>query len=181
ISLTCVMMQDLGISNPDRHIILLRDVAGSVDRTPATFLFKRSEFTQVEVQQVEIIAKQNNFQILYTPLTRPDNVFTQMITAEDTATVWNNFPTNVQPTYDNNPFFFNSLRLANLGGAISSSYEWRKTNLGTFVLFTLFVITTVLVVLFILGPLVLVRKRASGKGTVRLSFLFYFASLGGGF
>ena len=181
ISLTRVMMLDLGISNPDRHIILLRDVAGSVDRTPATFLFKRSEFTAAEIQQIEAIAAENDFQILYTPQTRPDNVFTQMITAADPATVWNNFPTNVQPTYDNNPFFFNSLRLANLTGAISSSYEWRKTNLGTFVLFALFVITTVLVVLFILGPLVLVRKRASGKGTGRLSFLFYFASLGGGF
>ncbi len=181
ISLTRVMMQELGISNPERHIILLRDVAGSIDRTPATFLFKRSEFTAAEVQQIEALAGANNFQILYTPQTRPDNVFTQMITAPDPATVWNTFPTNIQPTYDNNPFFFNSLRPANLGGAISSSYEWRKTNLGSFVLFALFVITTALVVLFILGPLVLVRKRASGKGAGRLPFLFYFACLGGGF
>jgi hypothetical protein len=181
ISLTRVMMHDLGISNPDRHIILLRDVAGIVDRTPATFLFKRSEFTADEIQQAEAVARANNFEILYTPQTRPDNVFTQMITAQDPATVWNNFPTNVQPTYDNNPFFFNSLRLANLGGALSSSYERRKTNLGTFVLFALFGITTVLVILFILGPLVLVRKRASGTSAGRMSFLFYFACLGGGF
>ena len=182
ISLTRVMMQDLHISNPERHIMLLRDVSTNYDRTPATYLFKKSEFTDDEVKAIEAVARQNNFQLLYTPLTQPDNVFTKMIQAANPADVWNAFATNVNPTYDNNPFFFNSIRLSNLSLALTGVGEWQKTNLGTFVLFALFAITSVLVLLFIIGPLILVRSRAmTGEKSGRMSYLFYFACLGAGF
>jgi len=182
ISLTRVMMNELNISNPERHIILVRDVSTNQERTPATFIFKKSEFTDEEVRQVEIIASQNNFQLLYTPLTQPDNIFTQMVRAQDPATVWNAFETNVNPTYDNNPFFFNSLRLSNMLETLKGSNEWRKTNLGTKILFALFGITTVLVILFIILPLIFVRNRAvTGNLEGRMSYLFYFACLGAGF
>jgi predicted membrane-bound spermidine synthase len=182
LSLTRVMMQDLNISNPERHIMLVRDVSTNYDRTPATYLFKKSEFTDDEVKAIEEVAKNNKFQLLYTPLTQPDNVFTRMIKAPNPADVWNAFETNVNPTYDNNPFFFNSIRLANLQGALTGVGEWQKTNLGTFVLFALFAITTVLVLLFIIGPLIFVRSRAmTGEKAGRMSYLFYFACLGAGF
>jgi predicted membrane-bound spermidine synthase len=182
ISLTRVMMDELNISNPERHLILVRDVSTNLERTPATFIFKKSEFTDEEVRQVELIAARNNFQLLYTPLTQPANIFTQMIKAQDPATVWNAFETNVNPTYDNNPFFFNSLRLSNMLGTLKGSDEWRKTNLGTKILFALFGITTVLVILFIILPLIFVRNRAvTGNLEGRMSYLFYFACLGAGF
>ena len=182
ISLTRAMMQELNISNPERHIMLVRDVSTNYDRTPATYLFKKSEFTDEEVKAIEAVARNNKFQLLYTPLTQPDNVFTKMITAANPADVWNAFETNVNPTYDNNPFFFNSIRLSNLQGALTGVGEWQKTNLGTFVLFALFAITSVLVLLFIIGPLIFVRSRAmTGEKAGRMSYLFYFACLGAGF
>jgi predicted membrane-bound spermidine synthase len=182
LSLTRVMMQDLQITNPERHVMLVRDISSDSDRTPATYLFKKSEFTDTEVKQIEEIARLNNFQLLYTPLSQPDNVFTRMMKAPDPAEVWKNFETNVNPTYDNNPFFFNSIRLSNLSRALSGVGEWQKTNLGTFVLFALFAITTILVLLFIIGPLLFVRSRAlTGEKQGRLSYLFYFACLGAGF
>lgn len=182
LSLTRAMMQDLNISNPERHIMLVRDVSTNYDRTPATYLFKKSEFTDEEVKKIEALAAENKFQLLYTPLTQPDNVFTKMIKAPNPADVWNNFETNVNPTYDNNPFFFNSIRMSNLQGALTGVGEWQKTNLGTFVLFALFAITTVLVLLFIIGPLIFVRSRAiTGEKAGRMSYLFYFACLGAGF
>jgi predicted membrane-bound spermidine synthase len=182
LSLTRAMMVDLNIKNPERHVMLVRYVSGDSDRTPATFLFKKSEFTDEEVKTIEGLCSANSMVVLYTPLTQPDNVFTRMMKAADPAEVWNGFETNVHPTYDNNPFFFNSLRPSNLGRALTGVGEWQKTNLGTFVLFVLFGITTVLVLLFILVPLVLVRKRvASTNQQGRLSFLFYFACLGAGF
>lgn len=182
ISLTRAMMSELGISNAPRHIMLVRDVSVPDERTPATFLFKRSEFTDEEVRTVEAMAAANDFELLYTPLTKPANVFTRMIEAGDPSEVWRSFETNVDPTWDNNPFYFNSIRLSNLGRALKGAGEWQKTNLGTFVLFALFGITTVMVLLFILGPLVLVRGRALTKGSGgRMSSLLYFACLGAGF
>src|SRR5215213_2130872 len=56
LSLTRAMMQDLKISNPERHIMLIRDISTDSDRTPATYLFKKSEFTDEEVKKIEAIA-----------------------------------------------------------------------------------------------------------------------------
>ncbi|HVG19489.1 MAG TPA: hypothetical protein VNI02_10575, partial [Blastocatellia bacterium] len=180
VSLTRAMMAELGIDNPARHIMLVRDSEMPWGRGPATFMFKRSEFTDEEVRAVEARAAGGGFVLLYTPLTRPANVFTEMIEAPDPATVWSSFETNVEPSRDNNPFFFNSIRLANLGRVFEIGGEWQKTNLGTFVLFALFGITAALVLLFIIGPLALVRGRAFRTGTPmsKFSYLLYFACLG---
>ncbi len=183
ITLTRAMMSELGISNPARHIMLVRDARNAYDRTPATYIFKKSEFTDDEVRSIEAEAQSTGFQLLFTPLTRPPNVFSQMIEAEDPAVIWASFETNVEPTWDNNPFFFNTVRLARIWNVIEGTTgEWQKTNLGTSILFALFAITSVLVLLFIIGPLVLVRGRAlaTGLGT-KLSYLLYFACLGAGF
>jgi hypothetical protein len=177
------MTSELGISNPAEHVVLVRDAKAGTDRTPATYIFKKSEFTPVEVRRLEMIARGNGFELLYTPLTRPDNVFSRMIEAKDPAQIWDKFETNVEPTRDNNPFFFNSVRFANLSRVIEGTTgEWQKTNLGTSILFALFGITSVLVLLFIIGPLVLVRGRALATGLgAKLSYLLYFACLGAGF
>src|SRR5262245_55945243 len=183
ITLTRSMMNELRISNPARHIMLIRDASTGYDRTPATYLFKRSEFTDDEVRVVENIAATSGFQLLFTPLTRPSNVFTEMIEAPDPARLWASFETNVEPTRDNNPFFFNSVRLAKIWSVIEGTTgEWQKTNLGSSILFALLGITSVLVLLFIIVPLLLIRGRAfeTGIGT-KLSYLFYFACLGAGF
>jgi predicted membrane-bound spermidine synthase len=183
ITLTRAMMSELGISNPARHIMLIRDARSGYDRTPATYIFKKSEFTDDEVRSIESVSRSVGFELLFTPLTRPSNVFTQMIEAPDPAVLWASYETNVEPTRDNNPFFFNSVRPANLWRVIEGTTgEWQKTNLGTSILFALLGITSVLVLLFIIGPLVLVRGRAlaTGVGT-KLSYLLYFACLGAGF
>ncbi len=182
LSLTRAMMSELGINNPDRHVILVRDGREGYDRSPATYIFKRSEFTDEEVREIEEIVRTQRFEILYSPLTRPNNVFTRMITAEDPAMVWKAFETNVEPTWDNNPFFFNSLRFSNLQRVFDGVGEWQKTNLGTFILFALLGITTTVVIVFILGPLILIRRRdlATG-GKNKLSYLMYFGCLGAGF
>jgi predicted membrane-bound spermidine synthase len=74
------------------------------------------------------------------------------------------------------------VRLRNLGAAIGEAGEWRKTNLGTFVLFSLLVITAALTLVFVLGPLLLARGRLLGTETgPRLAALAYFAGLGAGF
>jgi predicted membrane-bound spermidine synthase len=183
ISLTRTMMSELGISNPGRHIMLVRDAQPGYDRTPATFIFRRSEFTDDDVRSIETAAETNDFQLLFTPLTRPPNVFTQLIEAPNPAQFWSTYETNIEPTRDNNPFFFNTVRLSNIWHVIEgTSGEWQKTNLGTSILFALLGITSVLVLLFIIGPLVLVRGRALATGAAtKVRYLLYFACLGAGF
>ena len=181
LSISRAMMSELGIQNPARHVMLIVE-GHHPPQAPATVILKKSEFTDDEVHTIESIAATHDFTLLYTPLTRPPNVFTRMMEASNPAEVWDGFETNVAPTYDNNPFFFNTVRLSNLGSLRSSSNEWFKNNVGTFLLFSLFTITVFMVVVFIFGPLILFRRGdlATG-GPSKISYLLYFACLGAGF
>ena len=182
LSLVRAMMTELDISNPERHVMLVRDARGGEDPSPATFLFKLSPFTDDEIDKIERIAQTVHYDLLYSPRTRPDNIFTKMMTAKDPAAVWHAFPTNVDPPRDNNPFFFNSLRLSNISSVFSGSTEWRKTNMGTVILFASFVLATILVMLFMIVPLAAKGGRDLLEGTSNgFSYLMYFACLGGGF
>ncbi|MBC7899340.1 MAG: hypothetical protein H7070_04750 [Saprospiraceae bacterium] len=182
VTITRAMMSEMQIGNPARHFILVQSINDTGDPTPATYIFKKSEFTDDEVRKIEAIAAENNFVLLYTPLTQPDNLFTKMITAEDPASIWNALETDVSPTYDNNPFFFNSLRPSQLQYLAGKPLEWLKTNVGTFVLIVLLLITFVLVILFIALPLVFARKRTKADNTPRrMRYLIYFGCLGAGF
>jgi len=90
------------------QIMIVERSLGTGRRAPATFLFKNSPFRIDEVRQVEQLAARNGLTLLYTPLTRPDNAFTRLITAGDPATVWRQHRSNIAPTWDNSPFFFQS-------------------------------------------------------------------------
>jgi predicted membrane-bound spermidine synthase len=182
VALSRVMMNELKIGDPARHFVIIRAGMGGASATPATFLFKKSAFTDDEVRNIESVAARNGFEILYTPLSRPENLFTQLITADDPATVWNSLETDVSPTYDNDPFFFNSLRPSSLGTVSNKPTEWLKTNVGTFVLLALLAITATLTLLFIVLPLIFAGRREEGeKHPDRFRYLVYFGCLGTGF
>lgn len=182
VSLARAMMEERSIDNPERHLILVRDVAEpSSGRAAATFLFKRSEFTASEVRAVEEAAARAGFTVLYTPATRPANDFTRLIEAPDPTRVWRTFENDVSPTRDDNPFFFHTTRLRSLRKALAAPAEWRKTNLGSFVLVSLLILTSVLTLAFILGPLALARGRLLRRDAATHAALLYFACLGAGF
>jgi predicted membrane-bound spermidine synthase len=172
-------MDEIGLAEPERHFMLFVEDAQTPDHTPGTLLLKRSPFTDEEVLTVERLAQRRGYGLLYTPRTRPANLFTRLVEARDVGAIARAYPTNIMPTRDNDPFFFNSLRPEDVGPAMATRTEWAKTNLGTAVLFALVGISAFGVALFILGPLALAGERIStGR---RLAAVLYFACLGGGF
>jgi hypothetical protein len=182
ITITRQTMDELGIDNPQQHIMIVRDASSNDDRTPATFLFKKSPFTDYEIHATEEFARSMGFELLFTPNTRPNNMFSRIIEAPDALALSSSLEDDVSPTRDNNPFFFNSIRMSRLASAFHGVEEWHKTNLGTVILLALLVITSVMVLAFILGPLMALRRDAfvSGK-SAKLGYLSYFAFLGAGF
>ncbi len=182
VAISRAMMTELGLTNPSRHFLLARDAGEWGDESPATLLFKKSELTDEEIVSFEEVCAARRLEVLYSPRARPANVFTRMIEAEDPAEVWETLPSNVAPVRDNNPFFFNSLRVSNLPQVFGGVAQWQKTNLGTFVLFLLLGITIGVVVVFLFGPLWLTQgRRLMAKGAGPLRALFYFGCLGAGF
>lgn len=181
ISLTRAMMDEMGLKNPERHIMIVKD-RGESDRLAVTYIFKRSPFTTTEVDKMLELCKSEGFGPLYLPGHPQDNIFTKLIMAPDAQQVYASYPLNITPTYDNSPFFFNNVNLLDYARAFSLNYESQKTNLGMFVLVLLLIITAVLVVAFLVGPLVLLRRDvlSTARGA-RLRLIGYFACLGMGF
>jgi predicted membrane-bound spermidine synthase len=178
IAITRQAMQELGLSRPDQSMMVIRK-SKAAEAMECNFLFKKSPFTKEEVAKVEEVSRQNHFDILYTPKTRPDNPFTQLITTTDPDRFYRGYPFIVTPTYDNSPFFFHTIRLPQLWQSLFLSWESKKTNVGLLVLFLVLCFSTILTLLFILVPLVRFHGRVLGKG--RMTMLSYFICLGLGF
>jgi len=182
VSLARAMMQREGIAGPERHLVVVRDRLLADPRTPACLLFKKSPFTDQEIGILETFARMRDYEVLYTPRTRPANDFTRLIAAPDPATVWRSYPTNIAPPVDDSPFFFNTMRPGDLLRPAERAPEWRKTNQGTVVLIVLGGVASLMVALFIVGPLLVAKRRdLAGTGGNGVRFLLYFAGLGAGF
>jgi predicted membrane-bound spermidine synthase len=181
VTITRAAMNELGIPNPDRHLIVVTRRQRR-SRSPATFIFKKSEFNDEEVRLIEQAAAEKRFDVLYSPITRPENIFKRLIEANDPAEVWDSLETNIEPSRDNYPFFFNSIRLSNFRRTFGLTSEWQKTNLGTLVLFIVLLITVAMVILFIVVPLGISRGRVLTRNVgLKIPYLLYFACLGAGF
>jgi predicted membrane-bound spermidine synthase len=171
-----------GEADAGRHFAIVRGPREGMPLTTATVLLKRSPFTDAEVESIEAFARRRELELLYTPRTRPASDLTRLVTARDPAAVWRASPNDVSPTTDDRPFFFQTVRPGSVLSKRWARGEWRRTNLGTLVLSGLVVITAFVVVAFVLGPLLLVRRRLAGTARrARLPFLLYFACLGAGF
>jgi predicted membrane-bound spermidine synthase len=183
VSLARASLAELALGPAAERIAIVRGpTEEGTERAPATFLLKRSPFTRAEVDRLEAVAARNGFTLLYTPRSRPPTDFTRLIEAPDPARVWADMPRDLTPTRDNSPFFFHTARLRDLPSVLRAEGEWRKTNLGTFVLAGLLVLTTLATLAFVVGPLLLARSGVLRRSrTPVLGWLFYFACLGAGF
>jgi spermidine synthase len=169
-----------------RHLAIVR-----YDRV-ATFLLKKTPFTAGEVDRLQTRSRELGFTILYAPgLEAPVIVdepvemvrsgtsaadYRRLILAEDRSAFIDSYPLDIRPTTDDRPFFFHTTRLANqFNVAFGRSMLFGN---GLSALLTLFGISAVLVLLFIVVPL-LVGGGRPGPGWA--GWLAYFGALGAGF
>jgi hypothetical protein len=169
-----------------RHLAIVR-----LDRV-ATFLLKKTPFTPDDVHRLQRVSRELGFTILYAPgLDAPvvddepaEMVRTgtsaadyhRLIVAADPEAFVEQYPLDIRATTDDRPFFFHTTRLANqFQTAFGRSMLFGN---GLSALLTLFGISAVLVVLFVVGPLWLGGARP-GPGWP--GWLAYFGALGAGF
>jgi predicted membrane-bound spermidine synthase len=181
VSLGRVALAARGVADPAQHFIVVRGKReGGQPLATSTVLLKPQPFTADEVAGAEAFAQRREFELLYTPRTRPDNDLTRLVTATDPEAFWSSYPSDISPPTDNRPFFFQSARPGQVLSRRWARGEWRRTNLGVLVLFGVLAISVLVVLAFILGPLLLARRRVA-RTRGRLPFLLYFAALGSGF
>jgi hypothetical protein len=172
--------------DPSKHLAIIR-----YDRV-ATFLLKKTPFTDADVARLRQIAHDLEFTVLYAPGIDADPIATEpaemvrtgtsaadyrrLILAGDRQRFLAEYPLDIRPTTDDRPFFFHTTRLAN-----QFDVAFGKTMLfgnGLSALLTLFGISGALVLVFIVGPLFVGAERPGAGWPM---WLGYFGALGAGF
>jgi hypothetical protein len=143
----------------------------------ATFLLKRSPFSDAEIARLTDAARQLEFEILYAPSAPdPENDYARLVLAPDREQFYAAYPQDIRPTTDDRPFFFHTTKLRD-----QFQVAFGRTMLfgnGLSALLTLMAISGALVILFIVGPLALAGERPAHGW---FAWLAYFGALGAGF
>ncbi|MGD2248753.1 MAG: hypothetical protein PVF58_10140 [Candidatus Methanofastidiosia archaeon] len=159
-----------GVTNPEDHMIIVKN------QRVATFLLKKSPFTKKEIHDIENLCENLHFDIVYTPLTKNDLIFAELITTDNPQKFFKEYPLNVSPTTDNTPFFFYTVRVSDLPELLSLNLESEsfKNNVALLWLFRLIIISGVLIIIVLLVPLAFFNPLKDVT-------VLYFAFLGLGF
>jgi hypothetical protein len=168
-----------------RHLAIVR-----FDRI-ATFLLKKTPFSDDDSRRLADLADALGFSVLYAPgidaaPPHEDPVemqrtgtsaqdYRRLILAPDRSRFIGEYPLDIAPTTDDRPFYFHATRLRNqLDVAFGRSMLFGN---GLSALMTLMGISALLVLLFIVGPLIVSARPEAGWGR----WLMYFGALGAGF
>ncbi len=104
--------------------------------------------------------------------------YARLITAPDRERFYANYRADIRPTTDDRPFFFHTTKIRDQFD-VAFGQKMLFGN-GLSALMTLLGISTALVALFVIGPLIVTdRGRARPRGW--LAWLVYFGALGAGF
>lgn len=174
-SLAAAALRRLGAPNPEKNIVLC-------DLGPfSTILVSRSPFSDTSLITLENICSKMQFRIVYSPRGAVDVVFRDIASGNHLEELLANFPINIAPPTDDNPFFFHMLRLTDIFRSQwvkqRFSMDWNTTAVT--VLGTLIIIVVSCSALFIIFPLFL-KSRARLNRRVA-PFVCFFASIGMGF
>ena len=144
----------------------------------ATFLLKKSAFTQDDVEHLRTTANSLGFTVLYAPgQTDTSNDYAKLVLANDRQAFYDGYHHDVSPTTDNRPFFFHTTKIKDqFQTAFGRSMLFGN---GLSALMTLMAISMTFVTLFVVGPLLLSGSEL--RGSRWPLWLAYFGMLGAGF
>jgi spermidine synthase len=165
---------DLGVT--DLHESLV------IQATPDFMLsvqIKKGKFTTAELRSVEAFAADSGIAVLYLPDVDKGDLISKFIRTDDRQAIIDDFPENISPTDDDQPYFFNFTRWQNPINWFQRIHDIPAISQGN----PLFVLTQLVVsILLSLALIVWPLKRKAGlpsKGAGHV--LAFFSALGVGF
>ena len=175
----------LGESDFARHVIAVRANASSIHGWGAldTVLISREAFSASDVANLRTVASDAHMDVVYAPGDPPSNPFGQLLEASDPQAFLRDYPYNIAPVSDDQPFFFYTVQPRDLwefvrhASTLSADY---KVNRAVPLLFAVVGISLAATGLVLLLPRWLLGARLpKQKGVV--PFLWYFLFLGAGY
>jgi hypothetical protein len=154
----------------------------------STILVSKRAFSQRDIATLREVSARRTYDPVILPGIAPTTeVLARIVSAtslEQLQRLSAAEPLNYTPTTDENPYFFNMLRLAHLGVAFSSQSGVAHGNLrATIVLLGLIVSLFIVALLTIILPLRIARDAARSSVATRVSWesACYFGLIGAGF
>lgn len=183
-SLAAASLRQLGIENPQGHIVIVRHMrprrTADVPNGIGTILVSRQPFSEEDLNTIENTTRKLQFDVMLSPRASPDATFATLAAGRDLEAFWAKFPLNIAPPTDDSPFFFHMLRLRDiLERAMWERGANAKNSEAVFVLGVLLLVVIGLTTACIIVPLILTTKKGALKDAGPL-FIF-FASIGLGF
>jgi spermidine synthase len=179
VSVAMQALHEQGIENPAKNFIVVSEGDLDEDGIPVVVLAKKSAFTAQEEEEVRAHLSGNPTLVaLYLPSDPKENPFSALIARNDPYAFAQAYPYNVAPVNDNAPFFFFTLKLAQIlhPKDLSQGIDW-KVNLGVVVLAMVLVISCVAVLAFLVIPL----AARGGRKEEQPLRLLYFVAIGLGY
>ena len=170
-------LREVGVRDVSTHFIVVSQDQLNKDGINVAVLAKKTPFTAQEEEIVRHqIAANPPMQVLYSPSETENNAFSALIKSNDPYAFSKGYEYNVTPVTDNAPFFFFTLKPAQLLHIHAQhSMDW-KVNLGVAVLSMLLIISILAVLAFLILPLSL-----QPGGSAPVPQLLYFVALGIGY
>lgn len=181
-------LRRLGVTDVRRHIAIVRNTrpwtswteAGERPDGVGTILVGRRPFTDADLDTLERESARLQFDLPFTPRAATDPTFVQLTGSGDLRAFLDAYPINITAPTDDSPFFFNMLRLRDIGRASLLEFGALSHNMkAVATLGALCLAVTLLTGLCILLPLWQTRQRIRLAGATPL--LVFFIAIGLGF
>ena len=180
-SIAVAALTALGVPDPRRHIAIVRNMRPANAWPPdtpdgvGTILVSRRPFSEGELDLLERESARLAFDVPFSPRRVHDETFSRLTDTNGLREFLDSYPVNIAASTDDSPFFFNMLRLRDMGRTSLLDFGNLSHNMkAVATLGTLFVAVTVLTGICILLPLWLTRDRVQLAGSGPL-FLFFIA------
>lgn len=183
-SLASAAFRALGIQDPENNIIIIRNKlsqnADSLTDGIGTLLAKRNPFSRSEIEKIHKIAEDMDFEVIYSPYSNIEGIYSQIIRNKNNKEISDLLNVNIEAPSDDNPFFFQMLKLSDVLSLKTFKRQDLSRNLkAVLVLIALLIIVALLTLICIVIPLIFVRKDFSIKKN--LPIIVYFLAIGLGF
>lgn len=176
-------LNDSGVNDPRAHIAVVRCVAAGAQGSPdgvGTILVSNKPLTGPDLDSLEKVAKELNFEIVLSPRTATDPNLVALASGAGIEKLATSLPSRISPSTDDCPFFFFLAKPENL-------FRTQGPNPGTgglnirapVILAQLVIVVTLLTLLCVLLPLITSGREV--MVTRNWPVLTYFAAIGFGF
>jgi hypothetical protein len=174
--LTLEALEDRGITDPERHVVVLRG-RDIFNEEFGTILARLEPFTEAELDAIRTLADERGEGVAFAPGGPYYEEWDELARASSPGAFCKAYPLDVCATTDDKPFFFNMRRLSDIGDQDDRTGYIFEIDPIDMLLLTLGILSVLSVIGYAL-PLVLTRRESSRP---TLTSLLYFAAIGLGF